>query len=351
MKKQNNPLLNSIIFFSFCFLIYNYWNEIGLFLIENILVIDLSAVLIVGKTASSSIVAKKTFLTIVKKIGYKKFFVSILWVIIKRFLIEQVSNYFKKHSFERFKNNFFEVLKLKANEVKNTTFARKIAAFFSFLLGGTFLYYILTTYIGKIIIGLLQKVFYVLILFIGKFITFIFGLSLFIFTSIMQIFFVIKIINYIEKFWIVKFFYSVVTFIFRKILNIFDFIFGTKIHLNLIKFSRKIDEYFASILDKNFSFYEVIQRRRDRYINAVEHISIQRERYILKKREIGKSNFKKYYDKVLKKYLRKERTWKEKREEFYLKRENRTSLLNKKKKKFKRDSKLLLPNKKYKKPY
>ncbi|GGD36147.1 hypothetical protein GCM10012288_07680 [Malaciobacter pacificus] len=266
MKNSYLNLVKTSLFVLSCFLIYKYWDDIGIFFIENILVIDISTVLLVGKATTKSVVAKKTFLTIVKKIGYKKFFISIIWVIIKRFFIEQVTNYFKKHSFERFKKNFLEVLKLKANEIKNTTFMKKIAAVLYFFLGGSFFYYILTTYIGKIIIGLLQKVFYVLILFIGKFLTLVFGLSIFIFSSVIQIFFVIKIINYIERFWIVKAFYSSVLYLFRKILNIFDFVFGTKIHLNLIKLSRRVDEYFASILDKNFSAYEIIQRRRDRYI-------------------------------------------------------------------------------------
>ncbi len=330
---------------------YKYWDDIGIFFIENILVIDISTVLLVGKVTTKSVVAKKTFLTIVKKIGYKKFFVSIVWVILKRFFIEQVTNYFKKHSFERFKNNFLEVLKLKASEIKNTTFMKKIAAFFYFFLGGTFFYYILTTYIGKIIIGLLQKVFYVLILFAGKFLTLVFGLSLFIFSSVIQIFFVIKIINYIEKFWIVQLFYSFVTYIFRKTLKIVDFIFGTKIHLNLIKLSRRLDEYFASILDKNFSGFEVIQRRRDRYINIIESISVQRERFILKKAERKHSNIIKYYNQTLKKYINNKKTWREKRKEYYNKRTQRYSVLKKKVKKDIRKNKLILPNKRYKKPY
>lgn len=159
MNKNFLNFIKTLLFFISCFFIYKYWDDIGIFFIENILVIDISTVLLVGKATTKSVVAKKTFLTIVKKIGYKKFFISIIWVILKRFFIEQVTNYFKKHSFERFKNNFLEVLKLKASEIKNTTFVKKIAAFFYFFLGGTFFYYILTTYIGKIIIGLLQKYF------------------------------------------------------------------------------------------------------------------------------------------------------------------------------------------------
>lgn len=351
MNSSVKNILNTIFFVFFCILIYKYWDEIGIFFIENILVIDISTVLVVGKVTTKSIVAKKTFFTIVKKIGYKKFFVSIIWVIIKRFLIEQITNYFKKHSFKRFKNNFIEVLKLKMKEIKNTSFVKKIMAFFYFLLGGSFFYYFLTTYIGKILIGLLQKIFYILILFIGKFLTLVFGLSVFIFTSIIQIFFVIKIINYIEQFTIVKWFYSIVSFIFKKFLYFLDYIFGTKIHLSLIKLSRRLDEYFASILDKNFSGYEVIQRRRDRYINGIEYISVQRERYILKKREVDKTNTIKYYNKLLKKYISKKKTWKEKRAEFYRNRELRVLKSKQKLKKVIRKDKLTLPNKKIRKTY
>lgn len=350
-QKNRTNIFKTILFLILCSLIYKYWDELGIFFIENILVIDVGTVAVVGKAATKSIATKKTFLSLVKKIGYKKLFVSIFWVIFKRFLIDQVTLYFKKHSLKRFKNNLVQVLKLKLQEVKNTTVVKKIVALFSFLLGGSFFYYFLTTYIGKILIGLLQKVFYVLILFLGKFITLVFGLTVFIFTSIIQIFFVVKVINYIEKFWIVQLFYSIVTFIFRKTLNIVDFAFGTKIHLNLIKLSRRVDKYFASILDKNFTIYEVVQRKRDRYINSYEYISVQRERYILKKREQNNTIVLKYYDKILKKYLFKKKTWREKREENLKKRENRYSNKRRNSKKEVRKNKLLLPNRKYKKPY
>ena len=190
-----------------------------------------------------------------------------------------------------------------------------------------------------------------LILFVGKFLTLVFGLSVFIFSSVIQIFFVIKIINYIEKFWVVQFFYTFIAYIFRKVLSTFYFIFGTKIHLNLIKLSRRLDEYFASILDRNFSAFEVIQRRRDRYINIIESISVQRERFILSKRKQKHSNIIKYYNQTLKKYIKTKKTWREKREEYYIKREQRYSVLKKKEKKDIRKNKLILPNKKYKKPY
>ena len=349
-KKNQNTIFRTTLFLIFCSIIYIYWDEIGIFFIENILVIDVGTVAVVGKAATKSVVAKKTFLSLVKKIGYKRLFVSIFWVIFKRFLIDQVTLYFKRHSLKRFKKNLVEVLELKLKEIKNTTIVKKVLAIFSFLVGGSFFYYLLTTYIGKILIGLLQKLFYVLILFLGKFITLVFGLTVFVFSSIIQIFFVVKIINYIEKFWIVKVFYSIVTYIFRKILNIIDFTFGTKVHLNLIKLSRKIDNYFASILDKNFSSYEVIQRRRDRYINSYEYISVQRERYILKKAEKNKTTIK-YYNKLFKKYINKDKTWREKREEQLKFREEK--YLNKRKTKRKeiRKNKLLLPNRKYKKPY
>lgn len=333
-------------------MIYKYWDEIGIFFLENILVIDVGTVTVVGKAATKSVVAKKTFQAIVKKVGYKKLFVSIFWVLIKRFLIDQVTLYFKKHSLKRFKKNLLEVIRLKLHEIKNTSFMKKIVATTSFFVGGTFFYYVLSSYIGKILIGIFQKIFYILILFLGKFLTLVFGLTVFLFGSVIQIFFVVKIINYIEKFWIVQAFYSFITFIFRKTLNIFDNIFGTKVHLNLIKLSRKIDEYFASILDKNFSAYEVIQRKRDRYINAYEYISIQREKYILKKREKSSLGVLKYYDKFFKKYINKKKTWREKRFEFYKQREERYSKKRKIKIKKKiRKNKLLLPNRKYKKPY
>jgi len=350
-RKNRINTFKAILFFIFCFIIYKYWDEIGIFFLENILVIDLGTVAVVGKAATKSVVAKKTFMTIVKKIGYKKLFVSIFWVILKRFLIDQVTNYFKKHSLKRFKRNLLEVLDLKLKEIKNTTIVKKIVATTSFLLGGTFFYYILTTYIGKILIGIFQKIFYILILFLSKFITLIFGLSVFIFSSVIQIFFVVKVINYIEKFWIVKTFYAFVTFVFRKMLKIVDYTFGTKIHLNLIKLSRKIDQYFASILDKNFTIYEVVQRKRDRYINSFEYISVQRERYILKKREQNNASVLKYYNRVLKKYLYKEKTWKEKRAGYFNQKEEKYLKKRRKLKKVVRKNKLLLPNKRYKKPY
>ncbi len=350
-KKSRTKIFKTILFLVFCSIIYRYWDEIGIFFIENILVIDVGTVAVVGKAATKSVVAKKTFLSLVKKVGYKKLFVSIFWVIFKRFLIDQVTLYFKKHSLKRFKRNLIEVVELKLEEIKNTTVVKKVLAFVSLFVGGSFFYYFLTSYLGKILIGILQKIFYVLILFLGKFITLVFGLTVFVFTSIIQIFFVVKLINYIEKFWIIKSFYSIVTYIFRKILNIIDFAFGTKIHLNLIKLSRRIDSYLASILDKNFSAYEVVQRKRDRFINSYEYLSIQRERYILKKREQNSSTVLKYYDKFLKKYIKKEKTWKEKRVDYKNQKEQRYSKKRKRLRREVRRNKLLLPNRNYSKPY
>ncbi|GGD40067.1 hypothetical protein GCM10012288_12630 [Malaciobacter pacificus] len=88
-----------------------------------------------------------------------------------------------------------------------------------------------------------------------------------------------------------------------------------------------------------------------KYINIVESISVQRERYILKKREISQSSILKYYNHTLKKYISKKKSWREKREEYYANRALRFSLIKKKSKRKIRKSKLLLPNKSYKKPY
>lgn len=341
-----NKFLKLTLFFVLGTLFYMYYDEIGIFFLENILVIDVGAITLSTVAVSKSVVAKKTFLVIVKKIGYKKLFFSIFWVILKRYVIETSTNYFKKHSFERFKNNFLEVVKMKFQDIKKSSLSKKLIAFFSFITGSSLAYYLLTNFLSKIIIGVLQKFFYAIVLVFWQFFALFIGIFIFLLSYIIQLFFIVKIINYIEKFTIVKLFYKIVNEVFRKILSFFDTLLGTKLHLSLIRISRNLDRYFASILDKNFTPYERVQRTRDRYINTIEYISIKRQKYKLNRKTQKVSLFKEY-DRHIKKYIKKEKTWREKREIHFKKLELKREKINRRvQKKTVRTNKLTLPFKK-----
>lgn len=321
-------IVTILIVIGYIFHIYDIWNDIGLLFLESglgIAINDLNvsatttAVItgtgVVTKTVVAKSVAKKTFFTVIKKIGYKKFFGSMIWVIIKRYGIDEAMKYFKKHSFEKFSDNLVEVAKIKLNDIKSSSPSKKMQGVFYSVGGAAFLYSIKGTWIGGLITALIQKTFYGILTVILSFFTFIWVFIVTTFWFLLQFFLIIKILDYIERFWIVKQIYTGFTLFFRLILQIFDFVFNTHIQSFIVRWSKLLDKKLADILDRELSLFERVQSKRDRYINVVEKIAKTRHELYLK-RINNRNNFDgyKYYLKKVKKVISKNSTWKEKRD-------------------------------------
>ncbi|MEA3386999.1 MAG: hypothetical protein U9Q66_01000, partial [Patescibacteria group bacterium] len=323
----------------YIFHIYDIWNDIGLWLYDtwnflgltflqsglgiaihdlNVSATTTAVVTGTGVAAKAIVVksaAKKSFLSLVKTIGYKKFFGSMLWVIVKRYGIDEAMKYFQKHSFEKFSDNLIAVAKIKMEDVKSSSPAKKIEGAFYTVGGAAFLYSIKGTWIGGLITAIIQKTFYGILTVILSFFTFIWVFIVTSFWFLLQFFLIIKILNYIEQFKPVKAIYSGFTWLFRLILKVIDFIFNTKIQGFIVRWSMVLDKKLAAILDRELSQFERIQTRRDRYINIVERIAKKRHELYLKR--IAKKNnvgSYRYYIKKARKIISRKSSWEEKRD-------------------------------------
>lgn len=311
---------------------------------------------VVGTVATKKVIAKKTFSVIVKNVGAKKVAGSVAWVIFKRHMIDEAMLYFKRHSFEKFKDNLFEVAKIKFEKFKESPRGSKVKGIVS-VFGATGIVFILKdTFLGPLITALLQKSFYAVVTFFWLSFSFIFSFIFSFFLFVLQFFLILKILDYLEKFRIVKAFYSLVLFVFNGILKIIDYFFHSKLQTFVNRWSKKLDKYFQKIIDKDKNIIEKVQMSRDRYINGVEQISAKRHTKAIEdeNKRKGITKFKVYSEKLKGFIFKKSNCYKKHREKRELKKQKlrakRVSLYMMKKMKKRycikgRESKLILPDK------
>ena len=294
--------------------------------------------------------AKSFTHAIIKAGGKKAIAVATAGMLTKRHIIDMISKFFAEHSVKRYKRNLILVLSRKYDEILHSTLVKKIKAFGSMLLSVPIIYFFWTKVLGTAI----QKFVYALVL---PLITLIWNLILTSFNFLGFLFEILMLNILLEALknynWGKKFiaFIDRIVHLIGKLLNLINTLLGY-IGLNpkawLVKLSIRFNKWLESILDKGFSRITRIQRRRDRYVNAVEALSEKRSLYALAKREKKISYWNMTRKLFLKKVLRK-RNWREKRAQRSMRwqkerRSSRSFIHQKIVKKRKRKKTLLLPH-------
>jgi len=259
--------------------------------------------------------AKSFTHAVVKAGGKKAIAAATAGMLAKRHIIDLIS-FFAEHSVKRYKRNLTLILKLKYNEIKHSTPVKKIKAFGSMLLSVPIIYFFWTKVLGTAIQKFVYALLLPLITLIWRLILTSFNFLGFLFEILMLNLLFEALQNYS---WGKKFIglIDAIVHLIGRILNFLNTMLGY-IGLNpkgwLIKLSIRFNRWLESILDKGLSKITKVQRRRDRYINAVEALSEKRQRYLLAK-EDQKISFWRYTRTLFKQRVLRKRGWREIREE------------------------------------
>jgi len=258
--------------------------------------------------------AKSFTHAIIKAGGKKAIAVATAGMLTKRHIIDLISKFFAEHSVKRYKRNLILVLSRKYDEILHSTLVKKIKAFGSMLLSVPILYFFWTKVLGTAI----QKFVYALLL---PLITLIWNLVLTSFNFLGFLFEILMLNILLEALKNYNWGKKIITLIDRtihligKLLNLLNTLLGY-IGLNpkawLVKLSIRFNKWLESILDRGLSRITRVQRRRDRYINAVEALSEKRALYAQAKQEKKISYWNTTRKLFLKKVLHK-RDWRETR--------------------------------------
>ena len=260
--------------------------------------------------------AKSITHAIVKAGGKKAIAAATAGMLAKRHIIDLISRFFAEHSVKRYKRNLLLLLSSKYDEIKNSTPVKKIKAFGSMLLSVPLIYFFWTKVLGTAI----QKFVYALLL---PLITLIWRLILTSFNFLGFLFEILMLnllLDALKNYSWGKKFLELIDAVIRligRMLNLLNTMLGY-IGLDpkgwLIKFSIRFNRWLESILDKGLSKITKVQRRRDRYVNAVEALSEKRKLYLLAK-EDKKISYWRYTRKLFKQKILRKKGWREKREE------------------------------------
>jgi len=277
----------------------------------------------------AKVAGAKTFThAIIKAGGKKAIAIATAGMLAKRHIIDIASRFFTEYSVSRYKKNMTLVLKLKIDEIRQSTIAKKLKAFGSMLLSIPMVYFFWTKVLGSAI----QKFVYALML---PLFTLLWNLILTSFNFLNFIFQVLMLNILLDTIARYKFGQKIINFIddlvmlIGKILNLFNSIFkliGVNPKSQLIKLSNRFNKWLESILDKGLSSIRKLENKRARYINAVEKVSERRYITAQTKRDKKTSQWN-YIKKLYEKKVLKKRDWRANRKERigYLHRERKNS--------------------------
>jgi hypothetical protein len=298
----------------------------------------------------ANIVGAKTFTHAIVKVGGKKAIAAATATMLtKRHIIDLFSKFFTKHSVNRYKKNLLAVFSKKFHELYNSPPIQRVRAFGSMLLSIPVIYFFWTKVLGTAIQKFVYALIFPLLSMIWRFISTGFNIISFI-IKVLMLNIVLDALNHYS--WGRKFLYLIdklVSFIeaIFNFLNTLLKLIGFNPKQWLIKKSQHFNRWLEDILDKGLSHIVKMQNRRDRYINIVEQISIQRFEYAQKKR-LKQSSFIQQTKKLFIKKVLKRKTWqeiREKRKERFIHRQKLSSVSRRKKylSKKNRNNTLLLP--------
>ncbi|MEA2111177.1 MAG: hypothetical protein U9P71_03910 [Campylobacterota bacterium] len=263
----------------------------------------------------TKVAGAKTFAHAISKAGGQKVIASATaGMLAKRHIIDLFSKFFTEHSVNKYRKNLIAVVKIKLKEIQNSSLMKRAKAFGSMLLSIPLLYFfwtkVLTTAIQKIVYALVLPLFTLL----WNFVTTGFNIVTFILKILMLNVFIDTLAQYSWGKKLLNFIDNVVELIlklFKLINSAFEFI-GLSPKSWLIKPSLKFNAWLEDIVDKGLSYIIKLQNRRDRYVNAVEKISLKRYSYT-QKREEKTVSFWKHTKKLFSQHILKKRDWREMR--------------------------------------
>ena len=265
----------------------------------------------------AKVAGAKSFTHAIIKAGGKKAIAgATAGMLAKRHIIDLMSRFFAEHSIKRYRHNLTLLLGKKYDEIRHSTPVKKIKAFGSMLLSVPIVYFFWTKVLGTAI----QKFVYALVLplftLIWRVILTSFNFLGFLFEILMLNLLLDALKNYS---WGKKFLELIdaVIRLIGRMLNLLNTMLGY-IGLDpkgwLIKFSIRFNRWLESILDRGLSKITRVQRRRDRYVNAVEALSEKRKLHLIA-REDKKISYWRYTHKLFRQKILREKSWREKREE------------------------------------
>jgi len=268
--------------------------------------------------------AKTLTHAIVNAGGQKAIAVATTGMLAKRHIIDLFSKFFTAHSVSKYKHNLINVLKIKVNEIKNSSPIKRLKAFGSMLLSIPMIYFFWTKVLGTAI----QKIVYALVVPLFTLIWNLLITSFNILTFIFQVLMLNVLLDALANYRLGKIilnFVDKLLYLLGAVLNLFNqalSYLGINPKAWLIKLSMKFNAWLERILDQNLPEIKKIRNRRDRYINIVEAISEKRYRYLQKKRVKRVSVWKQ--TKILfSKNILKKKSWQEIRQKRVLHREAR----------------------------
>ncbi len=248
----------------------HYWDAIGLLVLNLGLGVKLHGA--------------KTFAVAVSKSGGKKALaMTTAGVLLKRHLIDVASKFFAEHSVGRYKANFITIVKMKLQDIKNSTPFQKMKAVGSTLLSIPVIYFfwtkVLGTAIQKFLYALVYPLFASFFSIIAQSFSFITGLIGFIF----QLTLLNYLINWMERRpagraiinWVV----TLVGF-FGDVLNMFNKVFmmvGLDPKHRLIMYSIKLNRWLERIINKGLNARGKILQRREIHLTSREMLLIKRK--------------------------------------------------------------------------
>jgi len=255
----------------------------------------------------ANIAGAKTFAHAIIKVGGKKALATAtVGMLAKRHIIDIFSKFFTEHSVNHYKKNLLNVIKKKLDEILHSPPMQRIRAFGATLLSIPLVYFfwtkVLGTAIQKFVYALIVPLFSMLWSFLSA------GLNIlsFIFKVLMLNVFFDALSHYSwgkKILYVIDAFIALIGKIFTLSNRLLEYI-GLNPKRWLIQHSQRFNLYLESILDSGLSHIDKVQNRRDRYINAIETISVKRFLYLQKKSNTKHSFWKQtkkiYQQKVLK---------------------------------------------------
>ncbi|MEA3523309.1 MAG: hypothetical protein U9R50_10055 [Campylobacterota bacterium] len=294
---KNRPalvILTSIFLIVMIIHLFGWWEALGLIFLKFGL--------------GANIAGAKTFAHAIIKVGGKKALaLATTGMLAKRHIIDIFSKFFTEHSVNRYKKNLINVIKKKLDELLHSPPLQRIRAFGATLLSIPIVYFFWTKVLGTAI----QKFVYALVVplfsMLWNLLSAGFNILSFIFKVLMLNVFFDALSHYSWGKQILSLIDAFLALI-GKVFSLFNTLLesiGLHPKRWLIRLSQKFNRYLESILDSGLSHIEKVQNRRDRYINTIETISVQRFSYMQKKSEKKLSFWRQtrnlYQKKILKK--------------------------------------------------
>lgn len=254
--------------------------------------------------------------TIAKSGGKKALFMTTGGVLLKRHIIDLSSKFFAEHSVSRYKSNIMKLIKMKINDIKNSTPMQKAKAIGSTLMSIPILYFfwskVLGTAIQKFIYALVLPLFSALLNVIMTGFSFLAGLFVF----ILQLTFLNILIDKMEKSVWGKAILNAVMKIFSFLGDILDYMNKGFIWLGfdpkhyLILKSIHLNRWLEDKVNRGVNGHKRIEFRREFHMNCRDKLLMRRE---LKKAP-AKIKMKKKVKELYRLKVKKKLTWKEKRQ-------------------------------------